>query len=197
VSSRVPSGSGSWRSPPSTLLRVPPMEVERFKHRQLSPTVGPSSRSSGEFEGPSSTKINLLRCGVVAVFDRSTNCNSSCLSSRRIQCCPCHAYSLGLDRASRFAPRQHAAEHQNRACRVHLGHKRQIRFFLDSESSSTHAPSCHLPGFESNSSCYLLLPLLMNSRKDHSILLDPKSCWLGRSRPEHLSYSSQATASCG
>jgi hypothetical protein len=52
VSSRVPSGSRSWRSPPSTLLRVPPMEVERFKHRQLAPTVGRSSRSSGEFEGP-------------------------------------------------------------------------------------------------------------------------------------------------
>jgi hypothetical protein len=31
------------------------MEVERFKHRQLAPTVGPSSRSSGEFEGPSSS----------------------------------------------------------------------------------------------------------------------------------------------
>jgi hypothetical protein len=46
VSSRVPSGSRSWRSPPSTLLWVPPMEVERFKHRQLAPTVGPSSRSS-------------------------------------------------------------------------------------------------------------------------------------------------------
>jgi hypothetical protein len=41
VSSRIPSGSRSWRSPPSTLLRVPPMEVERFKHRQLVPTVGP------------------------------------------------------------------------------------------------------------------------------------------------------------
>jgi hypothetical protein len=27
------------------------MEVERFKHRQLAPTVGPSPRSSGEFEG--------------------------------------------------------------------------------------------------------------------------------------------------
>jgi succinylglutamate desuccinylase len=27
------------------------MEVERFKHRQLAPTVGPSSRSLGEFEG--------------------------------------------------------------------------------------------------------------------------------------------------
>jgi hypothetical protein len=40
VSSRVPSGSRSWRSPPSTLLRVPPLEVERFKHRQLAPTVG-------------------------------------------------------------------------------------------------------------------------------------------------------------
>jgi hypothetical protein len=52
VSSRVPSGSRSWQSSPSTLLRVPPMEVERFKHRQLAPTVGPSSRSSGEFEGP-------------------------------------------------------------------------------------------------------------------------------------------------
>jgi hypothetical protein len=28
------------------------MEVNRFKHRQLAPTMGPSSRSSGEFEGP-------------------------------------------------------------------------------------------------------------------------------------------------
>jgi hypothetical protein len=28
------------------------MEVERFKHRQLAPTMGPSSRSSSEFEGP-------------------------------------------------------------------------------------------------------------------------------------------------
>jgi hypothetical protein len=54
VSSRVPSGSRSWRSSPSTSLRVPPMAVERFKHRQLAPTVGLSSRSSGEFEGPSS-----------------------------------------------------------------------------------------------------------------------------------------------
>jgi hypothetical protein len=35
------------------------MEVERFKHRQLAPTVGLSSRSSGEFEGPL-FKINLL-----------------------------------------------------------------------------------------------------------------------------------------
>jgi hypothetical protein len=32
------------------------MEVERFKHRQLAPTVGPSSRSSAEFEGLSSTR---------------------------------------------------------------------------------------------------------------------------------------------
>jgi hypothetical protein len=32
------------------------MEVERFKHRQLAPTVGPSSRSSSEFEGLSSTR---------------------------------------------------------------------------------------------------------------------------------------------
>jgi hypothetical protein len=52
VTSLIPSGSRSWRSPPSTLLRVPLMEVERFKHRQLAPTVGRSSRSSGEFEGP-------------------------------------------------------------------------------------------------------------------------------------------------
>jgi hypothetical protein len=35
------------------------MEVEWFKHRQLAPTVGQSSRSSGEFEGPL-FKINLL-----------------------------------------------------------------------------------------------------------------------------------------
>jgi hypothetical protein len=27
------------------------MEVDRFKHRQLAPTMGPSSRSSREFEG--------------------------------------------------------------------------------------------------------------------------------------------------
>jgi hypothetical protein len=46
VSSRVPSSSRSWRSPPSTLLRVPPMEVERFRHQQLAPTVGLMSRSS-------------------------------------------------------------------------------------------------------------------------------------------------------
>jgi hypothetical protein len=32
------------------------MEVERFKHQQLAPTVGPSSRSSREFGGPSSAK---------------------------------------------------------------------------------------------------------------------------------------------
>jgi hypothetical protein len=32
------------------------MEVERFKHRELAPTVGPSSRSSGKFEGPLSAK---------------------------------------------------------------------------------------------------------------------------------------------
>jgi hypothetical protein len=41
------------------------MEVDRFKHRQLAPTVGPSSRSSGEFEGPT-IKINLL--GVVCLL---------------------------------------------------------------------------------------------------------------------------------
>jgi hypothetical protein len=56
VSSRAPSGSRSWRFSPSILLRVPPMEVERFKHRELAPTVGPSSRSSGKFEGPLSAK---------------------------------------------------------------------------------------------------------------------------------------------
>jgi hypothetical protein len=33
VSSRVPSSSRSRRSPPSTLLRVPVMEVDRFNHR--------------------------------------------------------------------------------------------------------------------------------------------------------------------
>jgi hypothetical protein len=52
VSSRIPSGSRSWRSPPSTLLRVPPMEVERFIHRQLVPTVGPIVMITGEFGGP-------------------------------------------------------------------------------------------------------------------------------------------------
>jgi hypothetical protein len=36
------------------------MEVESFKHRQLAPTVGPSSRSSGEFGGPSSAKSTLF-----------------------------------------------------------------------------------------------------------------------------------------
>jgi hypothetical protein len=35
------------------------MEVDRFKHRQLAPTVGRSSRSLGEFEGPLQ-QINLL-----------------------------------------------------------------------------------------------------------------------------------------
>jgi hypothetical protein len=28
------------------------MEVERFKHRQLAPTVGPIVMITGEFEGP-------------------------------------------------------------------------------------------------------------------------------------------------
>jgi hypothetical protein len=58
VSLRVPSGSRSWRSSPSTSLRVPPMEVEWFKHRQLAPTVGPSSRSSANSKDLSS-KSNL------------------------------------------------------------------------------------------------------------------------------------------
>jgi hypothetical protein len=37
------------------------MEVERFKHRQLAPTVGPIVTIIGEFEGPQSSviKINL------------------------------------------------------------------------------------------------------------------------------------------
>jgi hypothetical protein len=70
VSSRRPSGSRSWRSPPSTLPRVPPMEVEWFKHRQLAPTVGPSSRSSGEFEGPISDQSTQR---MVAVFGNSTS----------------------------------------------------------------------------------------------------------------------------
>jgi hypothetical protein len=35
------------------------MEVERFKHQQLVPTVGPPSRSLGKFEG--SIKINLSK----------------------------------------------------------------------------------------------------------------------------------------
>jgi hypothetical protein len=36
------------------------MEVERFKHRQLAPTVGPIIMITSEFEGPSSAKINLF-----------------------------------------------------------------------------------------------------------------------------------------
>jgi hypothetical protein len=36
------------------------MEVERFQHRQLAPTVGPIVISSGEFEGPHVIKFNLL-----------------------------------------------------------------------------------------------------------------------------------------
>jgi hypothetical protein len=73
VSSCVPSGSRSWRSPPSTLLRVPPMEVERFKHRQLAPTVGPSSRS------PANSKdliceINLARCISMATHRVRASC---------------------------------------------------------------------------------------------------------------------------
>jgi hypothetical protein len=71
VSSRVPSGSRSWRSSPSTLLRVPPMEVKRFKHRQLAPTVGPSSRSSANSKDLSSQSIYSVQYDSGAISIRS------------------------------------------------------------------------------------------------------------------------------
>jgi hypothetical protein len=71
VSSCVPSGSRSWRSPPSTLLRVPPMEVDRFKHRQLAPTVGPSSRSSANSKDLSSQSIYSVQYDSGAISIRS------------------------------------------------------------------------------------------------------------------------------
>jgi hypothetical protein len=51
--------------------------------------------------------------GVAAVLDRSTNCNSSCVSSRRIRRCPCHADSLGSNRVLRSTPCQHAVSVQS------------------------------------------------------------------------------------
>jgi hypothetical protein len=59
------------------LLRVPPMEVERFKHRQLAPTVGPSSSSSGEFEGLH-REINLVRRREIQRTHRS-HCSCRCV----------------------------------------------------------------------------------------------------------------------
>jgi hypothetical protein len=47
------------------------MEVDRFKHRQLAPTVGPSSRSSGEFEGPRDQLQSTRRCVFVDQIDNS------------------------------------------------------------------------------------------------------------------------------
>jgi hypothetical protein len=38
------------------------MEVDRLKHRQLAPTVGRSSRSSGEFEGPIFKSTRRMLC---------------------------------------------------------------------------------------------------------------------------------------
>jgi hypothetical protein len=84
VSSRIPSSSRSWRSTPSTLLRVPPMEVNRFKHRQLAPTVGPSSRSSGEFEGPSSKSIYEVTT-LLSSFRLSATQHATMSYPRRVQ----------------------------------------------------------------------------------------------------------------
>jgi hypothetical protein len=50
---------------PSTLLRVPPMEVERFKHRQLAPTVGPIVTITGRIRRTFINKINLLNVWLV------------------------------------------------------------------------------------------------------------------------------------
>jgi hypothetical protein len=51
VSSRIPSGSRSWRSPPSTLLRVPPMEVAGHKTPTAGTHRGAIVKIIGEFEG--------------------------------------------------------------------------------------------------------------------------------------------------
>jgi hypothetical protein len=50
------------------------MEVERFKHRQLAPTVGLEPTTIGEFEGPL-LKINLLsgQQRVTSQVRRTTN----------------------------------------------------------------------------------------------------------------------------
>jgi hypothetical protein len=57
VSSRIPSGSRSWRSPPSTLLWVPPMEVDRFKHRHY--LSRPSPHSHWSATGPRNQQITF------------------------------------------------------------------------------------------------------------------------------------------
>jgi hypothetical protein len=92
VSSRRPSGSRSWRSPPSTLPRVPPMEVERFKHRQLAPTVGHRHDHRVNSKDLSSSKINLSKPMVRIKFilrslgDSSNLCVESLRTrSRRFQ----------------------------------------------------------------------------------------------------------------
>jgi hypothetical protein len=59
VSSCVPSGSRSWRSPPSTLLRVPPMEVERFKHRHPLRNAPARGRNDGQEHCPGTMPANL------------------------------------------------------------------------------------------------------------------------------------------
>jgi hypothetical protein len=90
VSSRIPSGSRSWRSPPSTFLRVAPMEVERFKHRQLTPTVGLSSRSSGEFKGPHEQK-SIYRDGCNEQLAYSSNPSSRRNQVRIIYSATCNS----------------------------------------------------------------------------------------------------------
>jgi hypothetical protein len=84
------------------------MEVERFKHRQLAPTVGPSSRSIGEFEGPFIAKIRFwrflpqtrsirLNSLISALSDIETDCGSVLLSPTRSL--PCSYFCVPGTRA--------------------------------------------------------------------------------------------------
>jgi hypothetical protein len=56
----------------------------RFKHRQLAPTVGPSSRSSGEFEGPSSKSIYEVTT-LLSSFRLSATQHATMSYPRRVQ----------------------------------------------------------------------------------------------------------------
>jgi hypothetical protein len=75
------------------------MEVERFKHRQLVPTVGPSSRSSGEFEGPLVIKINLSKPMVRIKFILRSLSDSSNLCVESLHTCS-RRFQLRLIRRS-------------------------------------------------------------------------------------------------
>jgi hypothetical protein len=62
-------------------MRVPPMEVNRFKHRQLAPTVGRSSRSPANSKD---LKINLVVAGTAWLLHFDIN-STSWFRSTRLQ----------------------------------------------------------------------------------------------------------------